>query len=366
MLAVCGDESLRGTLRKHVYLNGRRWKELGVNLGRFINEAPCVIMDIGAISMELCECEVSSGRSSRRSGRGCLALGVAQVGCSFGALLRGMAFRAVHSWTLGGLIAAFIDLAIAYTLLCVSALAFVPSKFLSFFGFYLPCPCSGFFGYQNDDLCLHRLLIDWPIRKINAVQELAKNRFPLNLIWFGHESCNFHVEGVGNRKCGNGIFELEGETCCRSLSGPRFQSHVDRKKCKLTIGNAGLGYRDVPNGTDFSERLSHRFELDGSNGKGKGINRDQLSVENFTCDVEDSAGNDANVILVLEQALEEEKATHAALFQELEKERAAAATAVDEVMAMILRLQEDKASIEMEARQYQRVIEEKCAYDKKR
>ncbi|XP_058005862.1 uncharacterized protein LOC110663222 isoform X2 [Hevea brasiliensis] len=235
-------------------------------------------------------------------------------------------------------------------------------------------------------------------------QELAKNRFPLNLIWFGHESCNFHVEGVGNRKCGNGIFELEGETCCRSLSGPRFQSHVDRKSRYVAEGKkimnqkqksgiqwrrrAAVGYgkreidefldtdsgiedgflgnRDVPNGTDFSERISHRFELDGSNGKGKGINWDQLSVENFTCDVEDSAGNDANVILVLEQALEEEKATHAALFQELEKERAAAATAVDEVMAMILRLQEDKASIEMEARQYQRVIEEKCAYDEEK
>ncbi|KAF2292597.1 hypothetical protein GH714_025895 [Hevea brasiliensis] len=131
------------------------------------------------------------------------------------------------------------------------------------------------------------------------------------------------------------------------------------------IEDGFLGNRDVPNGIDFSERIRHRFELDGSYGKGKAIKRDQLSVEKFTCDSEDklcSAGNDANVIQVLEQALEEEKAARAVLYQELEKERAAAATAADEAMAMILRLQEDKASIEMEARQY-RVIEEKCAYD---
>lgn len=75
-------------------------------------------------------------------------------------------------------------------------------------------------------------------------------------------------------------------------------------------------------------------------------------------------GNEANTIRMLEHALEEEHATCIALYFELEKERSAAATAADEAMAMILRLQEEKASIEMEARQYQRLNEEKSAYDK--
>lgn len=65
----------------------------------------------------------------------------------------------------------------------------------------------------------------------------------------------------------------------------------------------------------------------------------------------------------LEQVLEEERASRAALALELEKERNAAATAADEALGMILRLQEEKASIEMEARQYQRMIEEKSAFD---
>lgn len=70
-----------------------------------------------------------------------------------------------------------------------------------------------------------------------------------------------------------------------------------------------------------------------------------------------------STIRILEEALEEEQTARAALCSELEQERSAAATAADEAMAMILRLQEEKASIEIESRQYQRILEEKSAYD---
>lgn len=94
--------------------------------------------------------------------------------------------------------------------------------------------------------------------------------------------------------------------------------------------------------------------------------KDVAPVEVFKWDLQEELGldiNDVNTIKILEQALEEEHAARSALYLELEKERSAAATAADEAMAMILRLQEEKASIEMEARQYQRMIEEKSAYD---
>lgn len=68
-------------------------------------------------------------------------------------------------------------------------------------------------------------------------------------------------------------------------------------------------------------------------------------------------------IELLEEVVKEEHAASAALYLELEKERSAAATAADEAMAMVLRLQEEKASLEMEARKNQRIIEEKAAYD---
>lgn len=89
---------------------------------------------------------------------------------------------------------------------------------------------------------------------------------------------------------------------------------------------------------------------------GEELQYNQLEIQSY-------GGDENNKIRILEQALERECAAQAALHVELEKERSAAASAADEAMAMILRLQEEKASIEMESRQYQRIIEEKSAYD---
>ncbi|KAL8150773.1 hypothetical protein V2J09_020581 [Rumex salicifolius] len=52
-----------------------------------------------------------------------------------------------------------------------------------------------------------------------------------------------------------------------------------------------------------------------------------------------------------------------ALHAELEEERNAAAIATNQTMLMISRLQEEKATIEMEALQYQRMMEEQSEYD---
>ncbi|MQL96152.1 hypothetical protein Taro_028824 [Colocasia esculenta] len=51
------------------------------------------------------------------------------------------------------------------------------------------------------------------------------------------------------------------------------------------------------------------------------------------------------------------------LYKELEEERNASAIAANQAMAMITRLQEEKASMQMEALQYQRMMEEQAEYD---
>ncbi|XP_010534377.1 PREDICTED: myosin-binding protein 7-like [Tarenaya hassleriana] len=51
------------------------------------------------------------------------------------------------------------------------------------------------------------------------------------------------------------------------------------------------------------------------------------------------------------------------LYTELEEERNAASTAANEAMSMILRLQREKAEIQMEARQFKRFTEEKMEHD---
>lgn len=336
-----------------------------------------------------------------------------------------MALQAVHSWALCGLIGAFLDLALAYILLCVSAFAFFASKFLNFFGLHLPCPCSGVFGYKNSNLCLHSLLFDWPTGMIYSVQNSAMSKFPFDLIWFKDRVCNSDKKSVRHGNCENGVLELENEASCSLFPSPRLQNLADResgydgrgkrvmnekqrsgirRRRRATLDNrkfssvlpsdysrsvvAGnsvndgsemrgktseslgpstgredgfLGEINQPISIDVGERSQQSFELNGSIGEGQGISS---SVE--TCTINATMGflgNEANAIRMLELAIEEEKAARAALYLELEKERAAAASAADEAIAMMSRLQQDKASVEMEARQYQRMIEEKFAYD---
>ncbi|KAM0930742.1 hypothetical protein ACQ4PT_000775 [Festuca glaucescens] len=65
----------------------------------------------------------------------------------------------------------------------------------------------------------------------------------------------------------------------------------------------------------------------------------------------------------LKSALEAAHKSLSTLYAELENERSAAAIAADETMAMINRLQEQKAAMQMEAMQYQRLMEEQSEYD---
>ncbi|KAA3459280.1 myosin-binding protein 2-like isoform X2 [Gossypium australe] len=271
----------------------------------------------------------------------------------------------IPSWTLIGLVRSFLDLTLAYFLLCGSTVGFFAWKFFHVFGIHLPCPCSGFFGYQNTNLCWHKLLIQWPRTMIYSVQHQALDRFPFNSVSFNDSNAKpINTDG----KFGIGIIELEGEACSTSLSGLRLQTIVDKDsgydaKGKRTINQkpksgtrrrrrAASDDKKTRTGSDMGEATRHGFEL--SSGEEKGLTF--IKKLGFV-------GEEANWIGMLERALEEEKAKRAAIYLELEKERAAAASAADEAMAMILRLQEDKAAIEMEARQYQRMIEEKFAYD---
>jgi len=109
---------------------------------------------------------------------------------------------------------------------------------------------------------------------------------------------------------------------------------------------------------DLDEKTCHSYEFNAStvDSPGTGI-YSSTTQENI-----EIVGNEDNRITMYENTLEE-NAAYADLYLELEKERAAAATAADEAMAMISRLQEEKASMEMEMRQYERLIEERVSYD---
>ncbi|CAN4112853.1 unnamed protein product [Withania somnifera] len=65
----------------------------------------------------------------------------------------------------------------------------------------------------------------------------------------------------------------------------------------------------------------------------------------------------------LKRQVEHDKRYVNALYKELEEERNASAVATNQAMAMITRLQEEKASLHMEALQYLRMMEEQAEYD---
>lgn len=135
--------------------------------------------------------------------------------------------------------------------------------------------------------------------------------------------------------------------------------------CDCAVSDEGKAENDL----DLGGTTRDNFEQSGLFGKNKAKANDSSSVEKFIFgknNAQDNvghAGNEENMTRMLEEALREEKAACSALQLELEKERAASATAADEAMAMILRLQAEKAAVEMEARQYQRMIEEQFAYE---
>ncbi|KAK7350001.1 hypothetical protein VNO77_08004 [Canavalia gladiata] len=346
-----------------------------------------------------------------------------------------MASQELHSWTLGGLIGAFVDLVLAYFLLCGSAFAFFVSNWFRFLGFCLPCPCKGSFGYRNKSFCLHKMLFEWPSRKICSIQVMAAKRFPFDLIRVKGHSCSANDGKVGlERTHGDDriVGELEDEASCSSCSGPRLVSFVDRENVCDAKGKRvmslkrrsgvrrrrrsgydcgkvssvvpsdnlqsdvaltsflpydgsiirdktresmdfGLGKEvsaldaeDAQTGCDLDEKTCHSYEFNESMVDTMGQDKCSMSLEKYVGNVQDNiqiVGNEEDRIKVLQDALEEEKAAYAALYLELEKERAAAATAADEAMAMISRLQEEKALMEMEMRQYQRIIEERVVYD---
>ncbi|KAJ0988658.1 hypothetical protein J5N97_007014 [Dioscorea zingiberensis] len=74
-------------------------------------------------------------------------------------------------------------------------------------------------------------------------------------------------------------------------------------------------------------------------------------------------GSEPLTVEQLKTALKSERKALSALYSELEEERSASAIAANQTMAMITRLQEEKAAMQMEALQYQRMMEEQSEYD---
>nr|XP_043634165.1 myosin-binding protein 3-like [Erigeron canadensis] len=302
--------------------------------------------------------------------------------------------QSTRFWTLNALIGAFLDLYVAFLLLFGSIMAFICIKFLSFFGISI----LGNNLDQNVNSEFKSLLVDYPTDKVSAVQFSAARKFPFDTLFYRVQNDNPNNDNIGlNLERNDGVRELEGEASCSSKSDARkvvgiesdeVGGKVDKEKRIDVKGKGGLNYR-LRGG--FRRRRKGSFDSGRRSSVSSSTNWvtcvDQQSNNEIgttgglegSCDFEGETSmvvksdflkripaNEAdkdNLIVLLTRELEKSQAAQVALYIELDKERSASATAADEAMSMILRLQEEKASIEMESRQYQRMIEEKSAYD---
>lgn len=86
-------------------------------------------------------------------------------------------------------------------------------------------------------------------------------------------------------------------------------------------------------------------------------------VRRFGESVEGQLESEEALLNQLKRAVRLDRKSLMSLYMELDEERSAAAIAASNAMAMITRLQEEKASVQMEALQYQRMMEEQTEYD---
>ncbi|CAM8931958.1 unnamed protein product [Rhodiola kirilowii] len=127
---------------------------------------------------------------------------------------------------------------------------------------------------------------------------------------------------------------------------------------------------DLPS-FDMSPRVSRNLEelkLSDSSCTGMQMLQKRISLERNESGLESLDGSVSEVegeslVDRLKRQIEHDKKLLLTLYKELEEERSASAIAANQAMAMITRLQEEKAALHMDASQYLRMMEEQAEYD---
>uniref|UniRef100_A0A0D9XJP8 GTD-binding domain-containing protein n=1 Tax=Leersia perrieri TaxID=77586 RepID=A0A0D9XJP8_9ORYZ len=99
-----------------------------------------------------------------------------------------------------------------------------------------------------------------------------------------------------------------------------------------------------------------------ANGRRPSLERNYSVIEPSDANLADEIEGESS-LENLKRLLELNKKSMSALYKELEEERSASAVAASQAMAMINRLHEEKAAMQMEALQYLRMMEEQADHD---
>ncbi|XP_014508248.1 probable myosin-binding protein 6 [Vigna radiata var. radiata] len=145
---------------------------------------------------------------------------------------------------------------------------------------------------------------------------------------------------------------------CTSGGAPQIRFCLDKvawgvskaKTAPLRKARPSRSSSSIRKRTNGSRERGNAGSEDGSEGKGEN---------------EKESGNEDEVldVMTLKNFVKMERQKANAACADLEKERTAAASSAEEAMAMILRLQNEKSAVEIQATQFRRMAEQKLDYD---
>ncbi|KAG0626180.1 hypothetical protein M758_2G108400 [Ceratodon purpureus] len=237
-------------------------------------------------------------------------------------------YDAALHWSATAVLDGCIEVLVAFLVLVCTVLNFVTSSFIRVSGFHIPCSCCT--HYQKSpsgnvvETCENALVS----RKQKPISAPVVSEVGLSDI--RDHSDEYSRESELNRPSNSSkIYAIIESDCGSPL-----------------------------------EVFSEEGEEEGAASESASAQRSEQVIENFNDRSQEDVDRDQYAKdQELLHALQSERETMAALYSELEEERNSSATAASEALAMISRLQEEKAAVQMESRQFQRMVMEKAMYD---
>lgn len=172
--------------------------------------------------------------------------------------------------------------------------------------------------------------------------------------------CSVHVQ-QGEKERG---FVVEDSSVIRSRSVPLRDKEISGNFCRGASAECSTVLIPVEyrHGEVIEMSMGDSCEETESGSPSSSINFATSDLED--CKAQESADRKQELRdKELMEALKAEREALAALYVELDQERNSSATAASEALAMISRLQEEKAALQLEARQFQRMVMENVLYD---
>lgn len=164
-----------------------------------------------------------------------------------------------------------------------------------------------------------------------------------------------YMEGESSGSVSELPITREPGTLDEELQGPRLCEDIIVQASDLSSNNRILGEHDHGDDVHVSSSSKEIQMLRKSASAESSL--ESLDVQNVS-DIEGES-----LIDRLKRQVEYDRKCITTLYKELEEERNASAVAANQAMAMITRLQEEKAALHMEALQYLRMMEEQAEYD---